>query len=167
MARVWVRELSPRSDLEPIQPPILWVQRALSPAVKLTTNLNLVLGSRMADLYIHSPICLHHTVLNNYAQGQLYVPYDGNRRVGLEGMLTVWKIYKYFWLELGILVAQENLNNLQQDFEEFMLIQHKYTWHRYSIHWAYSKWEFHAIMNYRIFFTVHRNFHYWKDYFWI
>jgi hypothetical protein len=95
---VWTRELSPRSDLEPIQPPILWVPRALSPAVKLITNLNLVLGSRRADLYI----CLHHTVLNNYTQGQLYVLYDGNRRLGLEGMLTVWKIYKYLWVELGI-----------------------------------------------------------------
>jgi hypothetical protein len=32
--------------------------------VKLTTHLHLVPRSRMVELYLHSPICLHSVVLN-------------------------------------------------------------------------------------------------------
>jgi hypothetical protein len=35
----------------------------LSPGVKLTTHLHLVPRSRMVELYLHSPICLHGVVL--------------------------------------------------------------------------------------------------------
>jgi hypothetical protein len=44
--------------------------------VKLTTHLHLVPRSTMVDLNLHSPICLHGTVLN-YAQGQMYIFLSG------------------------------------------------------------------------------------------
>jgi hypothetical protein len=58
-----------RPALRPTHPPIQWVLRAVSLGVngwcmKLTTHLCLVPRSRMAELYLHSPICLHGIVLN-------------------------------------------------------------------------------------------------------
>jgi hypothetical protein len=41
--------------------------------VKLTTHLHLVMRSRIVQLHLHSLICLHGVVLNNCAQGQLYL----------------------------------------------------------------------------------------------
>jgi hypothetical protein len=52
-----------RPALGPTQPPIQWLPGFLSPGVKLTTNLHLVLRSRMVELYLHSPIRLHSIVL--------------------------------------------------------------------------------------------------------
>jgi hypothetical protein len=48
---------------------IQWVPGALSPAVKrqgseVVHHLHLVSRSWTADLYLHSPMCLHGTVLN-------------------------------------------------------------------------------------------------------
>jgi hypothetical protein len=54
------------------QPPIQWILVAVSPraklpgceAEKLTTHIHLVPRSRMVELYLNSPICLHGIVLN-------------------------------------------------------------------------------------------------------
>jgi hypothetical protein len=55
--------------LGPIKPPIQWIPKAISqgvkrPGMKLTTHLRLMPRSRMAELYLHSPICLHGILLN-------------------------------------------------------------------------------------------------------
>jgi hypothetical protein len=39
--------------------------------VKLTAHLHLVPRSRMVELYVHSPTCIHGLVLNYLPQGQL------------------------------------------------------------------------------------------------
>jgi hypothetical protein len=57
--------IAPRPALGLTQPPIQWVPEALSgPGVKLISRLYLVPSSRMMELYLHSPICLHGIVLN-------------------------------------------------------------------------------------------------------
>jgi hypothetical protein len=68
-ARFFSFFLASRAVLGPTQPPIQWVPRVLSPwesgqGMKLTTHLHLVLRSRMMELYLHSPICVHGMVLN-------------------------------------------------------------------------------------------------------
>jgi hypothetical protein len=59
----------PRPALGSTQPPIQWVPGSLSPGqsgrgVKLTTHLHLEPGSRMTELYFHSPTRLHGVVLS-------------------------------------------------------------------------------------------------------
>jgi hypothetical protein len=72
-ARGSIRDRGKRSFSAPQRPDWLWGQpsllsngyRGLSPrGVKLTTHLHLVPKSRMVELYLHSPICLHGIVVN-------------------------------------------------------------------------------------------------------
>jgi hypothetical protein len=58
-----------RQALRSIQHPIQWVRGEISPGVKVATHLHLVLRSRMVELYLHSPICLHGIVLNYLSRG--------------------------------------------------------------------------------------------------
>jgi hypothetical protein len=39
--------------------------------MKLTTHLQIVLRSRMVELYLHYPVCFHDVVLNYQAEGQV------------------------------------------------------------------------------------------------
>jgi hypothetical protein len=60
------------------RPDLLWSPPSLLPngqgrrCIQLTTHLHLVLKSRLVELYLHSPICLHVVVLNQ-AQWNLYL----------------------------------------------------------------------------------------------
>jgi hypothetical protein len=62
-----------RQGLGPTQPPIKWVPRALSWAAKLPRrevgHLFLVPRSRMMELYLQSPVCLHCVMLNKLSTG--------------------------------------------------------------------------------------------------
>jgi hypothetical protein len=56
-----------------------------SRGLKLTTPLYLVSRTRMAELYLHSPICLHGVVLNELITGitsPFYLLYDILRESG-------------------------------------------------------------------------------------
>jgi hypothetical protein len=70
-ARVFLYSTASRPALKPTQPSIQWVPRALSPGVKrpgreadYSLHLHLMPKSRIVELYPHSRICFHVTVLN-------------------------------------------------------------------------------------------------------
>jgi hypothetical protein len=48
-----------RSTLSPVQ----WISGAVFLGVKLTTHLHLVRRSRMVELYLHCPVCIHGAML--------------------------------------------------------------------------------------------------------
>jgi hypothetical protein len=52
------------SALGPTQLPIRWIPGALSLGLKLVTLFHLLPRSRMMELYLHSPTCIHGIVLN-------------------------------------------------------------------------------------------------------
>jgi hypothetical protein len=64
---IFLFSMASRPDLGPIQPPIYWVWGPFSPGVKRPgrkAHLHLLSRSRILELYLHSPICLHGIALN-------------------------------------------------------------------------------------------------------
>jgi hypothetical protein len=89
--------------------------------VKLTTSLHLVPRSRMVELYLHSPMCLHGVVLN-------YTIRYRNNFMHLLSQLDVSQPYGLH----GLLLFQHFAGGTEKTHEKPHLIETTYSLHRFS-----------------------------------